>query len=66
MSRDFCVALPHCAMGMSGVCDCGISRSYSLTIQMFSDNSLEIQSLTWFLYEKSDLKMSSDATFGGL
>ena len=23
--RDFCVALPHDAMGLSAVCDCGIS-----------------------------------------
>ena len=25
MSRDFCVALPRSAMGLSAVCDCGIS-----------------------------------------
>ena len=31
MSRDCCVALPHGAMGLSAVCDCGISLSYSLT-----------------------------------
>ena len=27
MSRDCCVALPRGAMGLSAVCDCGISRS---------------------------------------
>ena len=25
MSRDCCVALPHGAMSLSAVCDCGIS-----------------------------------------
>ena len=32
MSRDCRVALPPGAMGLSAVCDCGISGSYSLTI----------------------------------
>ena len=32
VSSDSCVALPHDAPGLSAVCDCGISRSYSLTI----------------------------------
>ena len=32
VSRDFCVALPQGAIGLSAVCDCDISRSYSLTI----------------------------------
>ena len=32
MSRDCCVALPSSAMGLSAVCDSGISWSYSLTI----------------------------------
>ena len=31
VSRDGCVAFPRFAMGLSAVCDCGISRSYSLT-----------------------------------
>ena len=31
MSRDGWVALPRGAMGLSAVCDCGISWSYSLT-----------------------------------
>ena len=30
VSCDCCVALPGGAMGLSAVCDCGISRSYSL------------------------------------
>ena len=32
LSSWCCVALPHGAMGLSAVCDCGISCSYSLTI----------------------------------
>ena len=32
MSRDCCVALPRGAMGLSAVCQFGISWSYSLTI----------------------------------
>ena len=32
LSCDCCVALPHDAMGLSAVCDCGISRSYSLFV----------------------------------
>ena len=32
MSRNGCVALPRCAIGLSAVCNCGISSSYSLTI----------------------------------
>ena len=32
MSRDCRVALPRGAMGLSAVCDFGISRSYSLSI----------------------------------
>ena len=32
MSRDGCVALPHGSMGLSAVCYCGISWSYSLAI----------------------------------
>ena len=32
VSRDCCVALSHDAKGLSAVCDCGISCSYTLTI----------------------------------
>ena len=32
VSGDCCVSLPRGAMGLSAVCDCGISWSYSLTI----------------------------------
>ena len=32
VSRDCCEALPHGAMGLSAVYDCGISGSYSLTM----------------------------------
>ena len=31
VSRDCCVALPHDASGLSAVCDCSISWSYSLS-----------------------------------
>ena len=41
VSRDGRVALPRGAVGLSVVCDCGISWSYSLTIfqafQQFDD-----------------------------
>ena len=30
VSRDCCVAMPRGTVGLSAVCDCGISRSYSL------------------------------------
>ena len=36
MSCKCCLALPRGAMGLPAVCDCGNSRSYSLTIRMFS------------------------------
>ena len=39
MSRDCCVALPGGATGLSAVCDCGISRSKSLTILIKQPNS---------------------------
>ena len=32
MSHDCCVAVPYDTMDLSAVCDCGISCSYSLTI----------------------------------
>ena len=32
VSRNCCVALPHNDTGLSAVCDCGISWSYSLAI----------------------------------
>ena len=32
LSRDCCVALPCGTMGLSAVCECGISLQYSLTI----------------------------------
>ena len=31
VSRDCCIALPNDATGLSAVCDCGISLSYSLS-----------------------------------
>ena len=35
VSRDCCVALPRGALGLSAVCDCGISKSYSLSLTIF-------------------------------
>ena len=35
MSRDGCVAFPRGAMGLSAVCDCGISCSYSLFLMWY-------------------------------
>ena len=32
VSREWCVALPRGAMGLSAVCNCGISKSYSIPI----------------------------------
>ena len=48
MSCDRCVALPHGAMGLSAVCDCDISQSYSLflgVIHAYSDGSGESANL---------------------
>ena len=36
---DCCVALPGGATGLSAVCDCGISRSYLLTIVEKNESS---------------------------
>ena len=41
MSRDCCVAIPLCAMGLSAVCECDISRSYSLFFGVFHVNGDE-------------------------
>ena len=47
MSRDDCVALPRGAMGVTVVCECGISWSYSLTI------FLAVALSVWRAYMKS-------------
>ena len=39
MSRDCCVAISLSAMGLSAVCDCDISRSYSLFLGVIHANS---------------------------
>ena len=39
--RDGCVALPRGAMYLSAVCDCGIFRSYSVTIFIAALERLE-------------------------
>ena len=46
VSRDCCVALPHGAMSLSAVCDCGISWSYLLTISQLYTRIL--YSAFWF------------------
>ena len=45
MSRDGWAALPHGATGLSAICDCGISWSYSFTI--FSLNIGGSSSVQW-------------------
>ena len=40
VSSDCCVALSHDATGLSAVCDCGISSSYSLTIFILNSITL--------------------------
>ena len=40
VSRDCCVALPHHTPGLSAVCDCGISGSFSLSIFAVHMNNL--------------------------
>ena len=50
MSRDYCVAFPRGAMGLSAVCDCSISWSYSLTI--FRVSQLVFGTLCWPLTQK--------------
>ena len=50
VSRDRCVALPRGAMGLSAVCDCGISWSYSLTIserRVIGLSHISINSTGW-------------------
>ena len=42
-SSDCCVALPRCSMGLSAVCDCGISLSYSLTILAATPENKKVQ-----------------------
>ena len=38
-SRDCCVAIPLSVMGLSAVCDCDISQSYSLFLGFIHANS---------------------------
>ena len=39
MSRDCWVAIPLSAMGLSEICDCDISQSYSLFLGVIHANS---------------------------
>ena len=39
VSHDCCVAIPLGAMGLSAICDCEISRSYSLTSDGFGESA---------------------------
>ena len=50
VSRDGWVALPRGDMGLSAVCDCGISWSYSLTI--FGVNSIRSWRWPWYRSQK--------------
>ena len=40
VARDWCVVLTHDGTGLSAVCDCGISWSYSLTIFAKNNNKV--------------------------
>ena len=45
MSRDCCVALSCDVMGLSAVCDCGISLSYSLDIKLRKNGVTHLQEM---------------------
>ena len=66
VSRDCCVAITLSVMGLSAVCDCDISQSYSLTI--FGCHSCE-QGLLWrvctFAWSSLSLRPSSKFLCGG-
>ena len=68
MSRDCSVALPRGTMGLSAVCDCGISYSYSLIIfdlGLHEPNGWAIQ--LYRLYESLHfLPVLSKTSEGGL
>ena len=58
MSRDGWAALPRAATGLSAVCDCGISWSYSLTIfgvvvDSEGNATLPMNTVFWYLYSYS-------------
>ena len=56
MSRDCCVALPCDAMGLSAVCDCDISKSYSLFLILQKHGPQG----AWLIMVTKTLKFSSE------
>ena len=56
------MALPRGAMGLSAVCDCGISGSYSLTIIDYFDVFVENCNAIWY----SLLKLLKSRGFAAL
>ena len=50
VSHDCFVALPYGAMGLSAVCECGISLSYSLFLYLSISNDI----VSTKIYDKSD------------
>ena len=50
MSRDGWAALPHGATGLSAVCDCGISWSYSFTILVVLANQHSVSHFLPVIY----------------
>ena len=50
MSPDCCVAVPHDTMGLSAVCECGISSSYSLVFLFLFNQCVQLVELAFFLY----------------
>ena len=63
VSRDGWAALPRGAKGLSAVCDCGISWSYSITIIYDFNNKLKSRQFS-FLVKKSNNKTVIDFNFG--
>ena len=51
MSGDCCLAFPRDAIGLSAVCDCGISWSYSLTIFDITPEWLRVVYISYLSYE---------------
>ena len=63
MSRDRRVALPHGATGLSAVCDCGISGSYSLTIFYLKNILVYMKKDKKFAYITFDIIPCADPGF---
>ena len=60
VSRDCCVALTHSVMGLSALCDCGISGIYSLTF--YNKKSVRFPNTLYFsLFTNTNLLNYSQA-----